>query len=102
MEESKDNFVLAGNELQTKDAQTELFAADFTVEANLVKYSAVFPPHSPDTPLYSTKHMDALPSQQGEPGGLVVTALTTSTSPVSVNGKTVMDRVPGDFEKKVF
>lgn len=101
MGSEENQFVPHGNELTTKD-QRELFNPDFTVEANLVKYSAVFPPHSPDTPLYSTKHVDALPQTQGGSGGIVVTALTTSTSPVSINGKTVMDRVPGDFEKKVF
>ena len=100
MEEFKDNIVPGGNNLIVVEEQRELFDPEFTVEANLVKYSAVFPPHSPDTPLYSTKHIDAIPASQG--GGVIVTELTTSTSPYKVRGVTTTDRVPGDFEKKVF
>ena len=101
MEEFKNEFVPDGKSLILREEeQRELFNPDFTVEANLVKYSAVFPPHSPETPLYSTKHIDAIPAVNG--GGLIVTALTTSTAPFSIKGQPVNDRVPGDFEKKVF
>ncbi len=93
-------IVLQGNLAVVKEEQRELFNPDFTVEANLVKYSALFPPHSPETPLYSTRHIDALNSTGG--GGIIVTQLTTSTSPISNKGKIEQDRVPGDFEKKVF
>lgn len=101
MDEMKKEFVPDGNLALVKTTQGELFEhSEFTVEANLVKYSAVFPPHSPQTPLYSTKHIDAIPTSLG--GGVITTMLTTSTAPFLVQGKTVMDRVPGDFEKKVF
>jgi hypothetical protein len=100
MIEVREEFVPHGNLPLIKEEQRELFNPDFTVEANLVKYSAVFPPHSPETPLYSTKHIDALSAIGG--GGIIVTQLTTSTSPISNKGKVEQDRVPGDFEKKVF
>lgn len=96
----KPEIVPGGNLPGLREEQRELFNPDFTVEANLVKYSAVFPPHSPETPLYSTRHIDALGSTGG--GGIIVTQLTTSTSPISNRGKIEQDRVPGDFEKKVF
>ncbi len=97
---TKLEIVPHGNLTTQKEEQRELFNPDFTVEANLVKYSAVFPPHSPETPLYSTKHIDALQPNGG--GGIIVTQLTTSTSPISNKGRIEQDRVPGDFEKKVF
>ena len=100
MAHSNTEIVLHGNQLTTREEQRELFNPDFTVEANLVKYSALFPPHSPETPLYSTRHIDALNPTGG--GGIIVTQLTTSTSPISHKGKIEQDRVPGDFEKKVF